>query len=99
LGRRGREFPTADWRRPGACGRRTRDRCSPRRRDNRRAADLVAVAAGGPDFENLQSSGLDIDWDGLDYHSVELKDDLTVSPLQARLNEPDLPINVEVGVR
>jgi hypothetical protein len=34
---------------------------------------------------------------GFDYHWVELKDDLTVSLLQARLIELRLPINVEVG--
>jgi hypothetical protein len=34
---------------------------------------------------------------GFDYHWVELKDDLTVSLLQARLIELNLPINVAVG--
>jgi hypothetical protein len=36
---------------------------------------------------------------GFDYHWVELKDDLTVSLLQARLMELSLPINVAVGTR
>jgi hypothetical protein len=36
---------------------------------------------------------------GFDYHWVELKDDLTVSLLQARLIELNLPINVAVGTR
>ena len=42
---------------------------------------------------------LDITWDGLDYHRVELKSDLTLSLLRARFIELNLPINVEVGLR
>jgi hypothetical protein len=36
---------------------------------------------------------------GFSYHWVELKDDLTVSLLQARLIELNMPINVVVGTR
>jgi hypothetical protein len=36
---------------------------------------------------------------GLNYTWVDLKDDLTVSLLQARLIELNLPINVAVGTR
>ena len=54
-------------------------------------SQLQAEAGGANNFEGCGGSP------GFSYTWVDLKDDLTVSLLQARLIELNLPINVKVG--